>query len=75
MNAIDLTSIHVWKNSSGMMFMSWSERNESIIHPKEPGNLEFMANYLGAPVEHLRALVKVYKAEEEQKEIKYKKEF
>lgn len=73
MKAINLTSIHVWENSSGMMFMGWSERNESIIHPKEPGNLKFMANYLGTTIEHLHTLVRTYK-EKEYEKMKYKEE-
>ncbi len=52
--------------------MSWMEKHDSIIHPEEPGNIEFMANYLGTTVEHLHAIIRTYKAEEEQKELKFK---
>lgn len=57
---MDKDELAVWENSQGMVFIAWYERQDSLIYPDEPGNIESMANIIGVSKESVIAAVNKY---------------
>ena len=62
-----LKDLVVWENSSGMMFIGWRVRMDSVIYPDEPGNLKAMADFIGVDVAVVKIAVQKYKDSESRK--------
>ena len=41
-----MKNIYVWENSSGTMFISWTEKKTSLMYD-DPKSIEIMASYIG----------------------------
>jgi len=57
----------VWKNSTGMMFIEWTELHSSVIDPNEPDNVETFANIIGTTAKDIRSAIEVYEESEKRK--------
>ena len=59
-----MKNIYVWENSSGTMFISWTEKKTSLMYD-DPKSIEIMASYIGVSPNIIRNAIK--KAKEELK--------
>jgi len=59
-----MKNIYVWENSSGTMFISWTEKKTSLMYD-DPKSIEIMASYIGVSPNIIQNAIK--KAKEELK--------